>query len=284
MPLGNKLHTGIFLVCCLMPFWGWSQAVRIGVPPFPESFDIAVSDHPGAILLREAAGIRLFNIRPDRMPELVLAESLEIGRGGRVDLRIRRSARFSNGNEIGDSDVVFSLRSCTSAGLMKDASVSAGDDGRRLITIIPGGDMDAGNALEIIGKCIIYEEESSRLFGKDFGSGTNLVSGGAFAIRSFSANRSYDLVRNDIRQREKGPREVTVLAVSEPERGLSGVRSGDIDVFFAGIGKDDLTTRAEADDTLIVSRCGESTVVYRKGFSAECNGWTMLLSSMHYHR
>jgi ABC-type transport system substrate-binding protein len=285
----SKQFLGTFLLVAVVSLGlsslakpAFSQTLSIGFPEFPQQVDLLESEHPLAVFVRAASLGALVRQSPaptgSSLPVgLELSDSLSIQADGGVwSFRVSKRAFFSSGGRIQARDAVFSLKRCIAkhqlAGIVEVTARSVknglGNEEGWVDLKLEAPQLKPNQKFPAnLASCPILEEQSAKLFGLDLGKGSNLVSSGAYVIRGFSAGREYTLARLNQLVRES-PEVFVLRGFSEPEHGLSALRSGTLDAFFTTA--PGVLDKARQDETLLISECAAYSVILRKGLVLPC--------------
>lgn len=257
-----------------------AEALTIGFPSWPADLNWLRDSHPAAEFIRRAVTDALVHRTAqsvgDKGYELALTDSLRLDNAGRLlALRLKKNISFHDGELLQGEDVVFSLKLCADAGRLPNvASVSsefkapAAGITEQWVRVEAG----AGPQLEpvlALADCPVMEAKSSAVFGADLGYGANLVSLGAYELGTFAAGRSYTLVARPNPGRVVQSGGFVLRAFKEPDQGLTALRAGTIDAFFAN--QEEVIQKAKKDETLGVVPCSIYMILHRKGFLVSCD-------------
>ena len=260
------------------------DSITLGFPEFEKTMNVLSSSHPAAVFIRRATVARLTDALPDNSFRMMLSDSMTSSSDRLTwSFRISPLAVFSDRAPVLASDVEYSLTRCKEAGLLTgvervDSEVVIGD-GRssQWVRVHLSAPADAKSELPLqLSACPILERHSSKIFGKDLGSGTNIVSAGEYAFADFKAGREITLRRlRSARSHTSatGADNINLRAFKDSTGALAALRAGTIDAFLS----DDapVIERAKKDETLLALECPIYTVILRKGLKITCPEWAI---------
>ena len=262
--------------------------LAIGVPDISNTFNILDNLDPVASLARNfsTSGLTRSSQEPNSVKfHLSISGALSVSAdGSSVFLKIRDDARFINANPVSFRDIEYSLTRCQRQGTLSGLlGLNRPEDEVRFAGnwVELKTSVGASNQLLIaLARCPIVEESSSRIFGTQLGSGTNLVSAGDYHLLTFVSQKRlvFERVRFS-REEKQGPDTVELLAFSEPARALTALRSGDLD---AMVTQDNVVIeKADSDSTLRLQPCGHSTLVARRHLKFSCDSSFSLIDTVY---
>lgn len=279
-------------VCVLLlksfAFVGLVQAedITLGFPAFSKNLNIVHSDHPLARFVSQAVSRGLIQrIEPGQSERfrLDVSDSFRVSADYREWMfRLPQGLRFSNGMEVGPSDVQGSLQECKTQGelrgveelsLAKEArSLGGREEAWIALRLSPAAATEGTkreNFLADLEHCRIFQERLRRIFGDDFGYGTNIVSLGRYRIIGFNRGKEYRLQRRALRGGERtGVEKLALRGFQDARHGLTALRLGTIDAFFT---KDKaVLERAKDDETLKIASCLSYFLISRGSLVYRC--------------
>ncbi len=304
-PRTFSLAAGI-IGCCLFSFsvMPISQAdtLTLGFREFPNDLDLLRSHELVAQVARAGIVQTLVNRNDGPLPyRLGLADSMSVGADRKMwSFRIRSGAKFHDGHLVGADDVVFSLNRCAASGELSSVAriearrvdraqggaenwVDVGVDETRqtLSDQAASGEQPprkAGFSPVALSNCPVIERSSSELFGSVLGTGSNLVSLGAYFISDFSSGREITLNKyNQVSQ--EGASQIVLRGFKDSLHGLTALRSGTVDALFEP--SQEVIEKAQKDQTLELVDCLSGKLVLRRGFEFNCKAGVNL-SKLRY--
>jgi ABC-type transport system substrate-binding protein len=261
----------------------FADPFSMGVPEVDGPLNILETQHPAAMIAREASVGGLTRLVGDEkgssvhQVKLMLADNYDVSADHSIwKFRVRGSARFVNGQPVLADDVRFSLERCMTLGLtpwLKQTSIEKdvkGADELVRLNVDTADTQLLAQIPELVSRCPIVEEASSKLFGNELGIGTNLVGTGPYRIVENLRNRRIRLLKSGEALNGPGPSEIELRTFSDPGHGLTALRTGTLDLLFT---EDPVTLdKAKKDETLSLSKCSIYNVVLRRGLSFSCAG------------
>jgi ABC-type transport system substrate-binding protein len=200
----------------------------------------------------------------------------------RWSFRIKSAARFSDRSRVRTEDIIFSLSRCAERGALRPLlSIQDREERGGIAWIdIDFGKQQANAAKKLLAdlsNCPIVQRNSSVLFGKDLGVGSNVVSGGPYIISAVVPGRKYILsrVRKSTTDRT-GLEQIEVRGFANPEQGLAALRVGTIRAF--AVRDDVIIGKARKDETLEQRQCDGYVLLKRRGVVIDCYENVSILS------
>lgn len=196
--------------------------------------------------------------------------------------RIKSTALFSDRSRVQAGDVIFSLSRCAERGAIPSLLTIQDREERGDIAWVElnFGKQEADAAKQLLASlanCPIIQRNSSILFGKDLGVGSNVVSGGAYVISAVVPGRKYILSRGRKSTTDRaGLERIEVRGFANPEQGLAALRVGTIRAF--AVRDDAVIRRASNDETLEERQCGGYVLLKRRGVVIDCYENVSILS------
>ena len=287
----GSLSCALVLLGASLP--AWSQGLVFGFPEFPREASYFSTEHPLALFVRSGLTDTLIRRRETGEKsdfEMGLADSLSVSADQSLwSFRLKGGVPFANGKSITGADLLFSLERCRELGILPQidslnsrVKVSGGRTETwvdvRLYRAGPGlqGQLQGGGQVQTpagaafplaLGDCPILEERSSRLFGDDFGKGSNVVSAGPYVIGGFNLGREIVLARSESDKRQ-GVDSYTLRTFEDAKHALMALRTGTLDALFTE--DQEVLEKAGKDETLLLLRCSNYMVIRRKGLQLEC--------------
>ena len=254
--------------------------ISIGVPSFDKEVNFLTSKSLAAQVARSGLTRSLTRLKSGGyVPySLDLADNMTVDSGfDSVSLRIARGRSFFNETLIEPKDVLYSVNRCLETGTISNiSSVSLERKESKLLKgdwlkmVLEKPSPEATSDLPLqLARCPIVDAESSNLFGSKLGKNTMMVSSGDFIIGMMRAGRTFEMHRVVRQSVRRGPSVVEVRGFSEPDRALTALRLGTVDMVF--IDKESTLARAREDETVLISSCFGRTAVIRKGLKLICD-------------
>lgn len=256
-----------------------ADTLSLGFPEFDKSMNVLSSDHPAAAVVRRAVLARLTTTPRGDGVRLLLSDSMSISADRkRWSFRISPLARFSDGKAVLGSDAEFSLRRCMQAGMFRgiedvsaEVAVMSGRTSQWVHVQLIEPSKNGAELSAQLSTCPILERRSSKIFGKDLGIGTNVVSAGEYAFADYKAGREIALRRlrpNQSHAGTAGADVITLRSFKDSGAALAALRAGTIDAFLSE--DQPVIERAKKDETLLALQCPIYTVILRKGLHISC--------------
>lgn len=265
-----------------------AETFTIGMHTFDPGINWLDSETLVAELVRAGVGSGLVRKVSDRALNgsapwpvtLDLSDSMNVSQDQKLwSFRLRADLSFRNGESVSGDDVVFSLERCKQKGglsfvkriTLKEQQLTP-DLIRTSVEIelpdSPKALLDQNGAVDFpaaLANCPILDQETALAFGSDWAKGTNLVSAGRYYLSAFAEGREVVLTSSGNNSREAA---VILRGYGDDSQGLTALRSGSVDAFFA---RDHLIIeKGRRDSTLTVSSCLGHSVIYRKGLNLNC--------------
>ncbi len=235
-----------------------------------EELNILSSTSASAYLLRGALCSGLVGKNSLGQVSLRLARSVRF-LDSALEFELSEQQRFPNGVLLASDDLIWSLERCKNKEIVSpiDSAEIKYSAGRQFLYLKAKAGYTAQELFTALSKCPILQRESSFLFAKDLGIGTNLVCAGAYQITDYRAANFYQLRR--VLDRLDDPRSprIELRFVLDHEQGLSLVRSGQMSLFFSE--HEAVLERARQDATLKLGSCWGHSWLARRDFSFDCS-------------
>lgn len=263
------------------------QGLAIGVPEFENQIDWLVSKQPVAAYVRKGILRTLVSRSNDsKHVRLDIASSLNVSADYKTwTLRLGQH-RYTSGENILGSDVIFSLELCskhlqqaTLKSSKLESKISAIGVVEEWITLdFENAKSNASNLAELaeqsalfLAECPILSQKASSRFSNQLGIGTNIVSGGFYFIADYKSGREIVLARSSFAlssKLNKAPPRISLRAFKDSVTALEALRVGTIDAFIT---KDKLVLdKVAKDETLLSQPCADYSKVYRRGLEIGC--------------
>jgi ABC-type transport system substrate-binding protein len=271
----------------------WDRVLRVGVGEIGIGGGNAPRPTASELLIRRAVARALVNVEnpPDAqaevVPDLAMSWSARANFAGWA-FRIRRNARFSNGQEVQPEDVVASLRRCAVDGTLSgvdDFALSSrgdlveqttGQDPEWILVRTTGGKDPAELTNEEkrlppflydLARCGVYPRELLMQFGSRFFETTLITGAGRYRVESFALGKRVVLERWG-EQVERGPRRIELLQYSDPAAAIRQLQHGGVDLVLFDAPPTIPTIRG--DPTLRELPCEGYTIIARRTVQISC--------------
>lgn len=266
-----------------------SEPLKIGLSQIPENLNYLSQNNLAAKLLRSFSTQTLLRMVPPAVSpagfELVLADHYSVSHDySEIQFRLRAGVYTHSSREFSAQDVLESLKACEAlsahASTVLISGLEKSEPGQlkkhQWIKIQLNDSASAARSnkvrsvLESLASCPIYSMREARIFGAQSGTGTNLVASGPYILQSFKDGKGFTLMKSELfRGADRAPSSVELRAISNPLDGLSALRLGNIFMLFT----EDPGAKAAAlgDETLVVTRCLDSTLIHRRNLQFACN-------------
>lgn len=260
------------LVCLTFCSSAAAQELAIGVPLVEQSLNLVESGNPFAQLVLHSTTQPLLRVDSSKnnKVQLVLADSFSTSLDGKsVEIRLRAGASFINSKMVGESDLVSSLGRCIGA-VFKTAdsnglTFNVYTKEQRIYVSI-SGQQEQSDIFSFLASCPIFEERSTKLFGRDLGSANLLLATGPYQLVSRNKNREARMER--VSKSNAWASALTVRGFADSVHALTALRTGTIDAVYT---QDlEVTSKAMDDPTLLTADCGVYNIILRKGLEITC--------------
>lgn len=266
--------------CCTQLY---AESVAIGFPSFSTELNMVESKHPVARFARKVIAGSLTERRSASIGSyrLQLADNMMVNANlQRWSFRLTNIARHSSGHPVTGEDIKYSASRCSNAGqlpVLTNIEIERRWDtlgeGREWITftLAPQAESDIRQAFPVtLADCSVFEAMSAKVFGSDFGRGSNFVASGPFRLKHILPGRELTFERrSSVTSRRVWASELVLRGFADSDHGLTALRLGAIAALFTR--NERVLKQAQDDGTLEERRCFDMPVITRRSFQLACD-------------
>lgn len=283
-----------FILLVLLAQWSAVQVsfaaetVTVGFVDLPKELNFIDGTRISEQFLRSSVTLSLIRaISPMTPAQLNATSGLEAAQSMHVsrDLKnwvfvLATGLNFQNGNPVQEEDVLFSIARCHHVGSFGGLNITAKrrsnslSQARGSVTLQikvkdSSAKLEYDTVVDAITRCPIVEKESSQVFGRELGKGTNIVAAGPYVIERFVRGKEYNLRRwYQPGESRLGAETLHVRGFDKPDQALTALRAGTVDGVI--MARAQTPPSALGDPTLVSKTCSYGEVLFRVGLNFEC--------------